>query len=59
MKNGTGKTRIEKSIGQMLRIGAKNSDPVEAAMSVRLAEAVEQAAADFRRAARRRVTVAA
>ena len=57
MKNGaeamTTKTRIEKSVGHMLRIGAKNSDPVEAAMSEHLKAVVERESASFRKSLRK------
>jgi hypothetical protein len=55
----TTKTRIEKSVGHMLRIGAKNADPVEAAMSEHLKAAVDKAAASFRRSLRKHDPVAA
>lgn len=55
----TTKTRIEKSVGHMLRIGAKNADPVEAAMSEHLKAVIEKEAAGFRRSLRKRETVAA
>ena len=49
----TTKTRIEKSVGHMLRIGAKNSDPVEAAMSEHLKAVVERESASFRKSLRK------
>jgi hypothetical protein len=57
MKNGTEKmnrkTRIEKGVNSMLRIGLRSDDPIERSASLALKAAVDKAGAEFRRSIRK------
>lgn len=55
----TRKTRIEKGVNSMLRIGLRSDDPVERAAAEKIKSAVDKAGAEFRRSLRKRELVEA